>query len=77
MLAAAGYPNGLDAQDALPQRVRGQSKTFQTVQQDLSKIGVKVVGVPSPERGLLHQVPPGADRRPARRVGPGRRRVGR
>jgi peptide/nickel transport system substrate-binding protein len=48
MLAAAGYPNGLTIKMLYRNASEGQSKAFQTVQQDLSKIGVKVVGVPSP-----------------------------
>jgi peptide/nickel transport system substrate-binding protein len=48
MLSAAGYPNGLTLKMLYRNASEGQSKTFQTVQQDLSKIGVKVEGVPSP-----------------------------
>jgi peptide/nickel transport system substrate-binding protein len=48
MLAAAGYANGLTLKMLYRNASEGQSKAFQTVQQDLSKIGVKVVGVPSP-----------------------------
>jgi peptide/nickel transport system substrate-binding protein len=47
-LAAAGYPNGLTVKMLYRNSSQGSSKTFQTVQQDLSKIGVTVVGVPSP-----------------------------
>ena len=47
-LAAAGYPNGLTLKMLYRNASQGSSKTFQTVQQDLSKIGVTVVGVPSP-----------------------------
>ncbi|TQN47953.1 peptide/nickel transport system substrate-binding protein [Humibacillus xanthopallidus] len=47
-LAAAGYPNGLTLKMLYRNSSQGSSKTFQTVQQDLSKIGVTVVGVPSP-----------------------------
>jgi peptide/nickel transport system substrate-binding protein len=47
-LAAAGYPNGLSLKMLYRNSSQGSSKTFQTVQQDLSKIGVTVVGVPSP-----------------------------
>ena len=45
-LAAAGYPNGLTLKMLYRNASQGSSKTFQTVQQDLSKIGVTVVGVP-------------------------------
>ncbi|MFC5265410.1 ABC transporter substrate-binding protein [Kribbella qitaiheensis] len=48
MLAAAGFPNGLTLKFLYRNASEGSSKTFQTVQQDLSKIGIKVVGVPSP-----------------------------
>ena len=48
LLTAAGYPNGLTVKMLYRNASEGQSKAFQTVQQDLSKIGVKVVGVPSP-----------------------------
>ena len=47
-LAAAGYPNGLTLKMLYRNSSQGSSKAFQTVQQDLSKIGVTVVGVPSP-----------------------------
>ena len=48
MLTAAGHPNGLTLKLLYRNASEGQSKAFQTIQQDLSKIGVKVVGVPSP-----------------------------
>jgi peptide/nickel transport system substrate-binding protein len=48
MLAAAGFPNGLTLKFLYRNASEGSSKAFQTIQQDLSKIGVKVVGVPSP-----------------------------
>lgn len=48
MLAAAGFPNGLTLKFLYRNASEGQSKSFQTIQQDLSKIGIKVVGVPSP-----------------------------
>jgi peptide/nickel transport system substrate-binding protein len=48
MLTAAGYPNGLTLKMLYRNASEGQSKAFQTVQQDLSKVGIKVVGVPSP-----------------------------
>jgi peptide/nickel transport system substrate-binding protein len=47
MLAAAGYPH-LTLRFLYRNATEGSNKTFQTVQQDLSKIGVTVVGVPSP-----------------------------
>ena len=48
MLAAAGFPNGFTLKFLYRSVSQGSTKTFQTMQQDLSKIGVKVVGVPSP-----------------------------
>jgi peptide/nickel transport system substrate-binding protein len=48
MLTAAGFPNGLTLKFLYRNASEGSSKGFQTVQQDLSKIGIKVVGVPSP-----------------------------
>ncbi|MEU4287238.1 ABC transporter substrate-binding protein [Kribbella sp. NPDC026596] len=48
LLTAAGFPNGLTLKFLYRNASEGSSKTFQTVQQDLSKIGIKVVGVPSP-----------------------------
>lgn len=48
MLADAGFPNGFTLKFLYRNVSQGSTKTFQTMQQDLSKIGVKVVGVPSP-----------------------------
>ncbi len=48
MLASAGYPNGLTLKFLYRNASEGSSKAFQTIQQDLSKIGVKVQGVASP-----------------------------
>jgi peptide/nickel transport system substrate-binding protein len=47
MLAAAGYPH-LELKFLYRNATEGSSKAFQTIQQDLSKAGIKVVGVPSP-----------------------------
>jgi peptide/nickel transport system substrate-binding protein len=49
MLADAGYPHGLTLKFLYRNASEGSSKVFQTVQQELSNIGVKVVGVPSPD----------------------------
>jgi len=49
LLAAAGYPHGLTLKFLYRNASEGSSKVFQTVQQQLSNIGVKVVGVPSPD----------------------------
>jgi peptide/nickel transport system substrate-binding protein len=47
LLAEAGYPN-LTLKFLYRNASEGSSKAFQTVQQDLSKAGITVVGVPSP-----------------------------
>jgi peptide/nickel transport system substrate-binding protein len=49
LLAQAGYPNGLTLKFLYRNASEGSRKSFETVQQDLSKIGIKVVGVPSPD----------------------------
>ncbi|HET8593758.1 MAG TPA: ABC transporter substrate-binding protein [Intrasporangium sp.] len=48
LLADAGFPNGLTLKMLYRNSSEGSSKTFQTAQQDLSKAGIKVDGVPSP-----------------------------
>lgn len=48
LLAAAGFPNGLTLKMLYRNSSEGSSKTFQTAQQDLSKAGITVQGVPSP-----------------------------
>lgn len=48
MLAAAGFPNGFTLKFLYRNASEASSKSFATIQQDLSKIGVKVEGVPSP-----------------------------
>jgi peptide/nickel transport system substrate-binding protein len=48
LLTEAGHPNGLTIKILYRNASEGSSKTFQTVQQDLSKVGIKVVGVASP-----------------------------
>jgi peptide/nickel transport system substrate-binding protein len=48
LLTEAGFPNGLTLKFLYRNASQASSKTFQTVQQDLSKAGIKVVGVPSP-----------------------------
>jgi peptide/nickel transport system substrate-binding protein len=52
LLKQAGYPNGLTIKYLYSQDSEGSRKTFQTVQQDLSKVGIKVTGVPSPSADL-------------------------
>ena len=49
LLAQAGYPNGLTLKFLYRNSSEGSTKSFQVVQQDLSKIGVHVVGVTSPD----------------------------
>ena len=44
-----GYPNGLTLKFLYRNASEGSRKSFETVQQDLSKVGIKVVGVPSPD----------------------------
>jgi len=48
MLADAGLSKGLTLKVLYRNASEGSSKAFQTVQQDLSKAGIKVVGVASP-----------------------------
>jgi peptide/nickel transport system substrate-binding protein len=47
LLAEAGYPH-LTLKFLYRNATEGSSKAFQTVQQDLSKVGITVEGVPSP-----------------------------
>ncbi|TCO26316.1 peptide/nickel transport system substrate-binding protein [Kribbella steppae] len=47
LLAEAGFPN-LTLKFLYRNATEGSSKTFQTIQQDLSKAGITVTGVPSP-----------------------------
>ena len=49
MLSDAGFPKGFTVKFLYRNVSQGSTKTFQTIQQDLSKIGVTVVGVPSPQ----------------------------
>jgi peptide/nickel transport system substrate-binding protein len=48
LLGAAGHADGLTLKILYRNASEGATKTFQTVQQDLGKAGIKVVGVPSP-----------------------------
>jgi peptide/nickel transport system substrate-binding protein len=48
LLSAAGFPNGFTLKLLYRSSSQGSTKAFQTIQQDLTKIGVKVTGVPSP-----------------------------
>src|SRR5699024_1211581 len=49
LLAEAGYPNGFTVKFLYRNASEGSRKSFQTIQQDLSKVGIKVKGVPSPD----------------------------
>lgn len=49
LLAQAGYPHGFTLKFLYRNSSQGNVKTFQVVQQDLSKVGIKVVGVASPD----------------------------
>ena len=69
MLAEAGYPNGITLKYLYRSATEASSKTFATVQQDLRKAGHHRRGRAVAERRLLHQVPAGARRRAAGRVG--------
>lgn len=65
LLSDAGYPNGITVKVLYRNESEGSSKTFQTLQQDLSKAGIKVVGVPSPNADFYTkylQVPSVAER---------------
>ena len=55
MLSAAGFPNGLTVKFLYRSSSQGSTKSFQTVQQDLSKVGIKVVGVPSPSADFYNK----------------------
>ncbi|MDN5790017.1 MAG: ABC transporter substrate-binding protein [Micrococcales bacterium] len=64
MLADAGHAN-LTLKILYRNKSEGSSKTYQTLQQDLSKAGIKVVGVPSPNADFYTkylQVPSAAKR---------------
>jgi peptide/nickel transport system substrate-binding protein len=49
LLKEAGYPNGMTLKFLYRPSSEASSKAFQTVQQDLSKVGIKVEGVESPD----------------------------
>jgi peptide/nickel transport system substrate-binding protein len=65
LLAAAGYPDGLTLKFLYRNETEASRKMFETVQQDLSAIGVDVEGVPSPNADFYTeylQVPEVAER---------------
>ncbi len=49
LLTDAGYPHGLTLKLLYRNSSEGSSKVFQTAQQELSDIGIKVVGIPAPD----------------------------
>lgn len=49
MLASAGYKNGITLKFLYRNASEGSSKTFQTVKQDLTKSGINIQGVASPD----------------------------
>ena len=49
LLAAGRLPERLTLKFLYRNASEGSRKSFETVQQDLSKVGIKVVGVPSPD----------------------------
>lgn len=48
LLTEAGFPNGFSVKFLYRPTSANSLKGFQTIQQDLTKVGIKVVGVPSP-----------------------------
>ncbi len=69
MLAAAGYPNGLNLTLLYRPSSSIETKMAQTLQSDLSKIGVKVKLLASPSADFYVKYLERADRRQARRLG--------
>ncbi len=53
LLQEAGHGSGLTIKFLYNTDSEGAQKTFATVQQDLSKVGIKVTGVPSPSADLF------------------------
>ncbi|MDQ1535949.1 MAG: peptide/nickel transport system substrate-binding protein [Actinomycetota bacterium] len=49
MLSEAGFPNGFTVKFLYRNVSEGNRKAFQTIQQDLSKAGIKVVGIGTPQ----------------------------
>jgi peptide/nickel transport system substrate-binding protein len=49
LLAQAGYPNGLTLKFLYRPSSEGSNKTYQTVKQDLTKAGITIKGVTSPD----------------------------
>jgi peptide/nickel transport system substrate-binding protein len=53
LLTEAGFPNGFTLKFLYTSVSQARTKTFQTIQQDLSKIGVKVVGIGVPQGDFI------------------------
>jgi len=49
LLAEAGYPNGLKLKFLYRPSSEGSNKSFQTIKQDLTKAGIQIQGVTSPD----------------------------
>jgi peptide/nickel transport system substrate-binding protein len=65
LLADAGYADGLTLKFLYRNATEASRKAFQTIQQDLSEVGIKIVGVPSPNADFYTkylQVPSVAER---------------
>ena len=77
LLTEAGFPNGFTVKFLYRNTSQGSTKAFQTIQQDLSKVGIKVVGVPSPSADFYTKYLQVPIRCPTRRLGPLARRLGR
>jgi peptide/nickel transport system substrate-binding protein len=52
MLSDAGFADGMTLKYLYTNDSEGSRKAFQTVQQDLSKVGITVTGVPSPSADI-------------------------
>ena len=55
LLTEAGFPNGFSVKFLYRPTSASSLKGFQTVQQDLSKVNIKVVGVPSPSADFYNK----------------------
>jgi peptide/nickel transport system substrate-binding protein len=55
LLTEAGFPNGFNVKFLYRPTSASSLKGFQTIQQDLSKVGIKVVGVPSPSADFYNK----------------------
>lgn len=55
LLTEAGFPNGFSVKFLYRPTSASSLKGYQTIQQDLSKVGIKVVGVPSPSADFYNK----------------------